>query len=110
MKKGDIYLFNLAEGIGHEQLGYRPGILVSSLVNNMFLVVPLTTNLESLRFSHTLSILPSKRNNLKTESVALVFQLKSLDKKRATYRLGSIDSSDFNSLKQILKDLLNLDI
>ncbi len=108
MKKGDIYLFNLSDGIGHEQSGDRPGILVSSLVNNMFMVVPLTTNLDSLRFSHTLSIIPNKKNNLKTESVALVFQLKSLDKSRAVHHLGRIDLSNDKSLNQILKDLLSL--
>ena len=108
MKKGDIYLFNLSDGIGHEQSGDRPGILVSGLVNNMFMVVPLTTNLESLRFSHTLSIVPSKKNNVKNESVALAFQLKSLDKNSAVNHLGRIDSSDYESLDQILKDFLAL--
>ena len=106
MKKGDIYLFNLLAGVGHEQSGNRPGILVSGLVNGMLIVVPLTTNLESLRFSHTLSILPSKKNNLKSESVALVFHLKSVDKRRAIQHIGRIDLSSQADLDQILKEML----
>ena len=106
MKKGDIYLFSLLSGVGHEQSGDRPGILMSGLVNGMLIVVPLTTNLESLRFSHTLSIIPNKKNNLNSESVALIFHLKSIDKRRVVKHIGKVDLSVQENLNQIFKDLL----
>lgn len=108
MKKGDIYLLDLSTGIGHEQYGERPAILLSNLVNGMIVVVPLTSNLKSSRFSHTLSVTPSKKNNLDSKSIALVFQLKAVDSKRIVKHIGQIDSSDCEQLGQILKDLLTL--
>ena len=107
MKKGDVYLFSLSDSLGHEQSGSRPGILVSDLANGMIIIVPLTSNMESLRFSNTLSILPSKKNNLKSESVALIFHLKSIDKRRTLKHLGKIDLPTQKNLNQILKDMLN---
>ena len=106
MKKGDVYLFSLSDSLGHEQSGSRPGILVSDLANGMIIIVPLTSNMESLRFSNTLSILPSKKNNLKGESVALVFHLKSVDKRRAIKHIGEIDSQDYKNLHNILNKML----
>ena len=108
MKKGDIYLFSLSDSMGHEQSGDRPGILVSNVVNGMLIIVPLTTNIQSLRFSHTLSIIPSKKNNLKNESVALIFHIKSVDKRRVIHRIGRIDFLDYESLSRTLKDMLYL--
>jgi|SRR3989344_693429 len=108
MKRGDIYLFDLSDSAGHEQSGIRPGILASGLVNGMLLVVPLTTNLESLRFSHTLSVMPSGGNHLKNESVALVFHLKSLDRRRATKLIGKIDIQVQKEINRVMKNLLGL--
>lgn len=108
MKKGSIFLFDLSVGFGHEQHGKRPAVLVSAVLNGMLVVVPLTGNLKSLKFSHTLSIVPSAKNKLDSESVALIFQLKSIDKRRAIQRIGRLDSSDQKQLNQILKDMLVL--
>jgi mRNA interferase MazF len=108
MKRGDVFLFDLSVGIGHEQHGERPAILLSNPVNGMALVIPLTSNLKSLRLSHTLNVLPSKKNRLDCESVALVFQLKSVDKRRMIRRIGQLDGADIVQLNEILKDLLSL--
>lgn len=105
MKKGDICLFNLTKGLGHEQSGNRPGIVVSNLVNGMLMVIPLTTNLEALRFSHTLTLIPDNKNKLTSESVALVFQLKSLDKSRVIQKMGVVDAITYKNLKSILNTL-----
>ena len=80
MKKGDIFLVDLSSGFGHEQRGFRPAILVSSFIAGMVVVIPLTTKFESLRFPYTLSIIASSVNSLEQNSVALVFQIKSIDK------------------------------
>lgn len=109
MKRGDIYLFDLSNSTQHEQSGTRPGILATNLVNGMLLVLPLTTNLESLRFSHTLSIVPDGKNNLKSESVALVFHLKSLDRRRAIKFIGKIDAPVQKELNLAMRNLLSLE-
>mgnify|MGYP001570513943 FL=1 len=107
MKKGDIYLIDLASSFGHEQCGFRPAILMSQTVAGMIIVVPLTTNLEALRFPYTLSILENSTNNLSQNSIALVFQLKSIDKKRVNKKIGRLGNQDMTKLEKTLKDLLD---
>jgi mRNA-degrading endonuclease toxin of MazEF toxin-antitoxin module len=65
MKKGDICIINLAVEVDHEQYGQRPAIVISDTGIGILIVVPLTSNLEALRFPYTLAILPDKQNNLK---------------------------------------------
>ena len=108
MKKGDIYLLDLASSFGHEQSGFRPAIIMSQVNAGMVIVIPLTTNLEALRFPHTLSILPNSTNSLTQNSVALVFQLKSLDQKRIKKKIGYLGNQDTVNLEKTVKDLLAL--
>ena len=107
MKKGDIYLFDLISTLGHEQSGFRPAIIVSQANTGMIVVIPLTTNLEALRFSYTLSILHNALNNLTQNSVALVFQLKSIDQKRMKKKIGHLGDQDLAKLEKTVKDLLD---
>ncbi|MFA5791462.1 MAG: type II toxin-antitoxin system PemK/MazF family toxin [Candidatus Paceibacterota bacterium] len=108
MKKGDIYLIDLASSFGHEQFGLRPAIIVSPLVAGMIVVIPLTTNLEALCFPYTLSILLDSTNNLTQNSVALVFQIKSIDQKRIKKKIGSIPINNFKKLNLQMKKMLKL--
>lgn len=108
MKKGDIYLIDLGSSFGHEQHGLRPAILISQAVAGMIIVVPLTTNLEALRFSHTLPILSNSTNNLTQDSIALVFQIKSIDKKRIKKKIGFISAIYLKKLNFQMKKMLRL--
>ena len=80
---------------------------MSQTVAGMIIVVPLTTNLEALRFPYTLSILENSTNNLSQNSIALVFQLKSIDKKRVNKKIGRLGNQDMTKLEKTLKDLLD---
>ncbi len=108
MKKGDICLVNLDIGIGHEQFGHRPAIVVSDTGIGIVIVIPLTSNLEALRFPYTISIIPDNQNKLKDKSVALIFHLRAIDKKRITKILGKINKSISEKIDKILKEMLNL--
>ncbi len=81
MKNGDIWLVDLSDAKGHEQRGERPAAIVGG-ANGLVLVVPLTSNLGSARFSHTYLLSPDLHNGLDTESIALVFQIVALDRER----------------------------
>lgn len=50
MKKGGVCIVNLAVEVGHEQYGQRPAILISNPKTGILIVIPLTSNLEALRF------------------------------------------------------------
>ena len=108
MKKGEIWLVELPSTNGHEQAGNRPVIILSDTESNISIVIPFTSNLQALRFSHTLEVRPSKNNGLKDISVALVFHIRAIDKKRLKNKIGDLDNSDLKEIYEILKKLLKI--
>jgi mRNA interferase MazF len=55
------------------------------------LVVPLTTARAAMRFAGTILIRPTDENGLPQASVALVFQLRAIDRRRVQERIGRVD-------------------
>jgi mRNA interferase MazF len=108
MKNGDIWLVDLSDAKGHEQRGDRPAIVVGS-ANGLTLVIPLTSNINSARFSHTYNISPNSHNGLDIESIALVFQIVALDRDRFQHRIGVINEQERLAIVALIRDLLNLD-
>ncbi len=108
MKKGEIWLVEFPSTDSHEQFGTRPVIIISETEANIVLVIPLTSNLQALRFPHTLEVKPSKLNGLNAVSVGLAFQLRAIDKKRLKTKIGEIESVIMKRIDVLLKLLLGL--
>ncbi|MBU1519584.1 type II toxin-antitoxin system PemK/MazF family toxin [Patescibacteria group bacterium] len=108
MRKGDLCLINLFLGEGHEQLGKRPAIIISDTKTGIVVVIPLTTNLNALRFPYTIAIIPDRKNNLKQESVALIFYIRSIDKSRVLKKVGIINKDFQKKIDNILKEMMSL--
>ncbi len=108
MKKGEMWLVEFPSTDSHEQSGTRPVIIISETEANIVLVIPLTSNLQALRFPHTLEIKPSKLNGLNAVSVGLAFQLRAIDKKRLRTKIGEIEESILKRIDVLLKMLLGL--
>ncbi|MCR4413122.1 MAG: type II toxin-antitoxin system PemK/MazF family toxin [Thermoguttaceae bacterium] len=106
MRVGDIYWVRLPPANGHEQGGRRPAIIVQDDRYGaglpVVLVVPLTTARGAMRFPGTTLILPTAENRLRQASVALVFQLRAVDRHRIEERLGSISPQ---ALTEVLAEL-----
>lgn len=108
MKKGDIWLVEMPETGGHEQAGKRPVMVVADTESNIAVVVPFTSNIQALRFPHTIEVEPSRENGLAVRSVALVFQIRAIDKKRLKSRIGRLETSMVGRMDKMLKDLLEI--
>lgn len=108
MKKGDICIVDLSLGTGHEQHGKRPAVLISDTKTNIVIIVPITSNPEALRFPHTLTIVPDKQNKLDQKSIAMVFQLRSIDKTRIIKIIGRLNKKDCDALDKIIRKMLDL--
>ena len=107
IRKGDVLIVDLTVSTGHEQSGVRPAIAVSGEeLPGVVIVVPLTGAMESLRFPNTLAILPAKDSGLEKESVALVFHIRSVDKRRVMNVIGKIDSATRRKIEATLKKML----
>jgi len=108
MKNGEIWLVDLSDAKGHEQRGERPAIIVGG-ANGLVIAVPLTSNPTTARFSHTLPISPDAHNGLDVESVALVFQIVSLDRERFVHRIGMVGEQHRLAIVALIRDLMELD-
>jgi mRNA interferase MazF len=108
MKNGDIWLVDLSDAKGHEQQGMRPAIVMGG-ANGLVLVVPRTSSMGSARFPYTHVISPDPHNGLDAESVALIFQIVSLDRERFRHRIGALSEQHRLAIIVLIRDLLHLD-
>ena len=115
MARGDIVTVDLpasASRAGHEQVGYRPAIVVQTDITDASLpttmIIPMTSNLGALRYPHTLLIDPSIQNGLTVPSVLMVFQLRAIDKRRIGNRIGRLDQRHLQQLETEIRHLLSL--
>lgn len=92
---GDIHWVEFPSGAGRAQAGRRPAIIAqadpASASLPTVLVVPLTTQLDALRFVGTFLVEPHADNGLRRPSVGLVFQLTAVDRRILGTRLGRIE-------------------
>ena len=106
--KGDVWLVDLPEGVGHEQKGRRPAVVLHVKANAVVVIIPLTSEFRNERFGHTHCIQPSKENGLSEESIALVFQIRALDPQRFIQKIGRLDKKDLDAVDELLVDMLRL--
>lgn len=94
---GDIHWVELPAANGREQRGRRPAVILQDDQYAgglpVVLVVPLTTARAAMRFAGTALILPTAENGLRQASVALVFQLRAIDRHRVQERIGSVGTA-----------------
>ena len=75
---------------------------------NIALVIPMTSNIQALRFPHTIEIKPTKRNGLSTLSIALIFQMRAIDKKRVKNKIGELEDLTVKEVDKSIKKLLKV--
>lgn len=109
MNVGDIHWVDLPSANGHEQRGRRPAVVLQD--DNygdslpVVLVIPLTTVRSATRFAGTTFIRPTPENGLQHESVALVFQLRAIDRRRLQERIGNVSTQVLNAIFEELGKL-----
>jgi mRNA-degrading endonuclease toxin of MazEF toxin-antitoxin module len=113
LKFGEIYWVHLPDRGGHEQRGRRPALIWQDTDRfpklPTVLMIPLTSQLETIRFGGTVLIHSSISNGLKANSVALVFQLGACDIRRFESRMGKLSKSDLAKVRQAARMLQRLD-
>jgi mRNA interferase MazF len=106
---GDIHWVDLPGADGREQRGRRPAIVLQDdsygSALPVVLVVPLTTARGATRFAGTTLIHPTPENGLPQVSVALVFQLRAIDRRRLLERIGTVNVEVLHALFEELDKL-----
>ena len=106
IRRGDVFLANLDPVMGHEQGGRRPVVVVQNDVVNPILdtvlVAPLTANLQAANFLLTVT-LPASETGLARDSVALLFQIRTLDKRRLERKLAHLSERFFRQMNAAIR-------
>ena len=109
MTRGEVWRVRIPPAPGHAQTGDRPAIIVQEVTfNNSLpttLIVPLTSKLAASRFEGTVVIQPDQQNGLTAPSVALVFQMRTLDQRNCLKPLGIVDTVTLDQIFAILDQL-----
>ena len=110
MEEYGIHNVDFGIGKGHEQSNPRPAIILKTINElDMYVVIPLTSNLEHLNLPYTIQINKTNSTNLRSNSVALVFQLRAIDKIRISgIQIGKMEEYQTNKIKSALKEMLTL--
>ncbi len=110
MKRGEVWRVRIPFTSGHAQAGDRPALIVQndSYLGSLptVLIIPFTSAAGAGRFAGTISIQPDGANGLTLPSIALVFQLRAVDKRDCLQRLGVLDDQTLSKLTSILADLI----
>jgi mRNA-degrading endonuclease toxin of MazEF toxin-antitoxin module len=110
MNPGDIHWVEFPAGAGRAQAGRRPAVVAQSASATValptVLLIPLTTQVDALRFPGTVLIERDSHNNLPQNSVALAFQLTAMDKRFVGGRVGAVAAEKIAELWAALDEVL----
>ena len=104
--RGEVWFVGMPAGEGREQRGDRPAVVISEPEAGTVVIVPLTTNLQALKYPHTAEVLPTPKNGLASVSVALVFQMRAIDRSRLMNKVGTLEGGSLAEINKLIKSLL----
>ncbi|HLT59079.1 MAG TPA: type II toxin-antitoxin system PemK/MazF family toxin [Limnochordales bacterium] len=111
-RRGDIFYANLNPVIGSEQGGVRPVLILQNDAGNRYspttIVAAITSRTGKPRLPTHLE-LPAARYALDRDSVALLEQIRTIDKRRLKNRIGRLDADGLVRLERALAASLGLD-
>lgn len=112
IKKGDLYFADLSPVMGSEQGGVRPVLVVQNDVGNKFsptIIVAAVTSKRNKADLPTHVEIDAAENGLTKNSVVLLEQLRTIDKRRLKERIGTIDKTRLPEVNEALSVSLGID-
>ena len=111
-KRGEIYVADLSPYVGSEQGGIRPVIILQNNLGNIFsptlIVAPLTSRYKKRNLPTHYFI--EDVEELKTTSLVLLEQIKTIDKRRITEYIGQASKDDIKNIEKALTISLGFEI
>lgn len=112
IKRGEIYYADLSPVIGSEQGGIRPVLIVQNDVGNRYSPTVIAAAITS---QHDKSKLPTHIDlraeccGLAKDSIVLLEQVRTIDKKRLKEKMGTVDSGAMDRVDKALTVSFGLD-
>nr|WP_038266300.1 type II toxin-antitoxin system PemK/MazF family toxin [Peptoclostridium litorale] len=111
MKRGDIYYADLSPVVGSEQGGVRPVLVVQNDIGNKYsptiIIAAITAKIDKAKLPTHVEIRANEYGLVKN-SVVLLEQIRTIDKKRLREKIGSFDRKMMNKVDEALQISLGL--
>ncbi len=105
VKRGEIYYADLSPVVGSEQGGVRPVLIVQNDVGNRYsptvIAAAITSQREKSRLPTHIE-LNSTSCGLSKDSIVLLEQIRTIDKKRLKERMGQLDDGSMGKINRAL--------
>ena len=105
IKRGEIYYADLSPVVGSEQGGVRPVLIVQNDVGNKFSPTVIAAAITSQNEKNNLPThiaVDARECGLAKDSIVLLEQVRTIDKRRLRERMGSLDNTDMNKVNKAL--------
>lgn len=111
VKRGDVYYADLSPVIGSEQGGVRPVLVIQNNIGNKYsptvIVSAITSQINKAKLPTHIEI-SSQDFSLPKDSVVLLEQIRTIDKKRLKEKIGKFDTKLMSEVDECLKISLGL--
>ena len=105
VKRGDIYYADLSPVVGSEQGGIRPVLIVQNDIGNKFsptvIAAAITSQKDKTNLPTHISV-SSQNCGLAKDSIVLLEQIRTIDKKRLKEHMGHLDDGSMNKIDEAL--------
>ena len=105
IERGDIYYADLSPVVGSEQGGLRPVLIIQNDIGNKYsptvIIAAITSQIQKAKLPTHIELSHSKYP-LTKDSVVLLEQIRTLDKRRLRERIGILDEKCMQNVNQAL--------
>ncbi len=106
IKRGDIYYADLSPVIGSEQGGLRPVLIVQNDVGNKYsptvIAAAITSKISKAKLPTHIDV-PGEDTGLAKDSIILLEQIRTIDKKRLKEKMGHLDETTMTSVNNAIQ-------
>jgi mRNA interferase MazF len=111
VKRGEIYYANLSPVVGSEQGGHRPVLVIQNDVGNKYsptvIVAAITSQISKAKLPTHVEI-SAKQFNLDKDSVILLEQLRTIDKRRLKEKITRLSEEIMTKVDEAIRISLGL--
>ena len=102
VKRGDIYYADLSPVVGSEQGGIRPVLIIQNDTGNRYsptvIAAAITSQTGKARLPTHIALPVNESCGLNRDSIILLEQVRTIDKRRLKERMGALDGQDMGKV------------
>ena len=113
VKRGDIYYADLSPVVGSEQGGMRPVLIIQNDVGNRYsptvIAAAITSRISKTKLPTHIDV-PGEDTGLAKDSIILLEQIRTIDKRRLKEKMGHLDDKTMSSVNSAIEVSFGLSV